>query len=86
MIDYRNIRVQPLDAGSVQGPVTVSGNGAHKVEYRSTDVAGNVEATKSVDFTIGGGQTGEKTPPVTTQLAQPGRAGRGRDVHRSGRT
>ena len=60
VIDYRNVRVQPLDAGSVQGPVTVSGNGAHTVEYRSTDVAGNVEATKSVDFTIGAAD-GEKT-------------------------
>ena len=56
----------------MQGPVTVSGNGAHTVEYRSTDVAGNVEATKKVDFTIGAGRR-RKTPPVTTQLAQPGR-------------
>ena len=77
VIDYRNIRVQPLDAGSVQGPVTVSGNGAHKVEYRSTDVAGNVETTKSVDFTIGGGQTGEKTPPVTTSSLNPAAPGAG---------
>ena len=59
VIDYRNVRVLSLDAGSVRGPVTVEGNGAHTVEYRSTDVAGNVEATKKVDFTIGaaGGDT-----------------------------
>ena len=78
VIDYRNIRVQPLDSGSVQGPVTVSGNGAHKVEFRSTDVAGNVETTKSVDFTMGGGQTGEKTPPVTTSTLNPAAPGAGR--------
>ena len=76
VIDYRNVRVQPLDAGSVQGPVTVSGNGAHKVEYRSTDVAGNVEATKSVDFTIGAAG-GEKTPPVTTSALDPAAPGAG---------
>ena len=67
--------MQPLDAGSAQGPVTVSGNGAHKVEYRSTDVAGNVEATKSVDFTIGA--AGEKTPPVTTSTLDPAAPGAG---------
>ena len=31
---------------------TVSGEGDHLVEYRSTDNAGNVETTKSVDFSI----------------------------------
>ncbi len=65
VIDYRNVRVTSLDAGSVRGPVTVSGNGAHTVEYRSTDVAGNVEATKKVDFTIGAAG-GDTTAPVTT--------------------
>ena len=43
MIDFRNVRVQSLDEGSVQGPVTVEGDGEHTVEYRSTDVAGNEE-------------------------------------------
>ena len=73
VIDYRNIRVTPLDEGAVQGPVTVSGNGAHKVEFRSTDTAGNVEATKDVTFTIGGG--GDTTPPVTTHALDPATPG-----------
>src|SRR6201999_49263 len=75
VIDYRNVRVLPLDEGSVRGPVEVTGNGAHKVEYRSTDGAGNVEATKSVDFTIG--PEGEKTPPVTTSSLSPAQPGAG---------
>ncbi len=54
MIDFRNVRVLSLDEGSVRGPVTVEGDGEHTVEYRSTDVAGNEEAIKKVDFTIGG--------------------------------
>src|SRR3954470_17982088 len=54
VIDFRNVRVVSLDEGSVRGPVTVEGDGEHTVEYRSTDVAGNEEAVKSVEFTIGG--------------------------------
>ena len=77
IIDYRNIRVLPLDSGSVRGPFTVEGNGAHKVEFRSTDVAGNVETTKSVDFTIGSQPAGEKTPPVTTHALNPAAPGAG---------
>ena len=40
-------------------PFTVSGDGEHTVEYRSRDLAGNVEETQSVTFTIttpGGGE------------------------------
>ena len=40
VIDFRNVRVLSLDEGSVQGPVTVEGDGEHTVEYRSTDAAG----------------------------------------------
>ena len=43
VIDFRNVRVLPLDEGAVRGPVTVEGDGEHTVEYRSTDVAGNEE-------------------------------------------
>ena len=53
VIDFRNVRVLPLDEGAVRGPVTVEGDGEHTVEYRSTDVAGNEEDVKSVTFTIG---------------------------------
>jgi glucose/arabinose dehydrogenase/PKD repeat protein len=49
---------------------TVTGDGAHTVDYRSTDVAGNVEETRSVAFTIdtaaGGGPAprgGDPVPP-----------------------
>ena len=58
------------------GPVTVTGNGAHTVEYRSTDVAGNVEATKKVDFTIGAAG-GDTTAPVTTSSLTPATPGAG---------
>ena len=76
VIDYRNVRVLPLDAGSARGPVTVSGNGAHTVEYRSTDVAGNQEPVKKVDFTIGAAG-GDSTPPVTTSSLFPTSPGPG---------
>jgi len=42
--------------------VTVSGDGVHDLEYRSTDNAGNVEATKSAQVKIG-------VPPSTTEHA-----------------
>jgi hypothetical protein len=35
-------------------PVSVTGDGDHVVEYRSTDVAGNVEATKAVTVSVDG--------------------------------
>ncbi len=63
VIDFRNIRVLPLDEGSVRGPVTVEGDGEHTVEFRSADVAGNQEDVKEVTFTIG---AADETPPVTT--------------------
>src|SRR3954471_13757856 len=75
VLDYRNVRVLPLDAGSLQGPVTVSGNGAHTVEFRSTDVAGNREDVKQVTFTIGG--AGDTTAPQTTHTLDPAQPGAG---------
>ena len=74
VIDFRNIRVLPLDEGAVTGPVTVEGDGEHTVEFRSTDVAGNEEDIKSVTFTIG---AADGTPPVTTHELDPAEPGEG---------
>ncbi|MEV1290360.1 ThuA domain-containing protein [Micromonospora sp. NPDC049679] len=46
-------------------PIVVSGDGAHRVRFRSTDKAGNVEATKTVDVRI------DATAPVTTATFAP---------------
>jgi hypothetical protein len=54
VIDFRNVRVLPLDEGAVEGPIVVEGDGEHTVEFRSTDAAGNVEDIQEVAFTIGG--------------------------------
>jgi hypothetical protein len=52
-----------LDGGALQtytGPFAVSAAGAHSATFHSTDVAGNVEGTKFVNFTI--------TEPTATSL------------------
>jgi cytochrome c len=50
--------------------VVVTGDGAHKVEYRSTDTSGNVEQVKSLDVKV------DATAPVTTAtFAAPGESG-----------
>jgi PKD repeat protein/glucose/arabinose dehydrogenase/type 1 glutamine amidotransferase len=44
-----------VDGGPFRGysqPIRVTSNGEHTIDYRSTDGAGNTEATKSVSFTI----------------------------------
>ena len=41
-------------------PIVVTGDGVHTVRFRSTDEAGNVEETKSVEVRI------DTTAPVTT--------------------
>jgi cytochrome c len=62
-----------LDGGAWTGytePIVVTGDGAHRVEYRSTDTSGNVEQVKSLDVRIDG------TAPVTTAtFAAPGESG-----------
>lgn len=42
------------------GQATVATGGVHTLRYRSADAAGNVEATKTVSFTV------DLTPPTTT--------------------
>ena len=51
--------------------------GVYTVDYRSTDAAGNVEAAKSVSFTIAA-QSNDKTAPVTTQSLDPAAPGAGK--------
>ena len=77
VIDFRNVRVQSLDEGAVQGPFTVEGDGEHTVEYRSTDNAGNVEDIQDVTFTIGEDTGADETAPVTTHELDPADPGAG---------
>ena len=76
-IDYRNVRILPLDAGSVRGPVTIEGDGEHTVEFRSSDNAGNQEETKTVTFRIGDEPGGDTTAPTTTHELDPAQPGAG---------
>ena len=52
-------------------------NGGYAVEYRSTDVAGNVETAKTVTFTVGT-PAGRRTAPVTNATLDPAQPGPGR--------
>lgn len=59
-----------VDGGGFQayaGPFTVSGLGAHKVEYRSTDRDGAVETTKQVEFMIAAAPAPKAKEPVCAQ-------------------
>lgn len=52
-----------VDAGSWQPytlPFTMAGEGTHTVGFRGTDLLGNLEAERSLSFTV------DDTPPVTT--------------------
>ena len=82
LIDYRRISVRDLDdaARTGSGPFTVSGDGAHVVEYRSTDLSGNVEEKHVLDIRIGGnaqpgpgssGTTPNPTPTPTPPAGNP---------------
>ena len=62
-IQISDVRVQALGTGD--GPFEVTGPGRHTVQFRTTDTAGNVEAPRSVTFTIAG------TPPPGSQPPAP---------------
>ena len=54
-----------LDGGAwtaYGAPLTIDAAGAHVLEYRSTDVAGNVESARSLNVRV------DRTPPVTSAL------------------
>ena len=52
--------------------------GAYTVEYRSTDAAGNVEATKTVAFSIAAPTGDDTLAPVTTGTLDPAQPGPGK--------
>ena len=56
---------------------TVSAEGSHVVEFRSTDVAGNFEEIGSVAFSIEGGGEEDVTAPETTATLDPAAPGPG---------
>ncbi|MET0684927.1 MAG: PKD domain-containing protein, partial [Solirubrobacteraceae bacterium] len=63
-----------VDGGAWTGyaqPVTVSADGAHTVEHRATDVAGNTGSAGSVSFTIDSGGTGDPGAPTVEAFADP---------------
>ena len=53
------------------GPITLSAEKVHKIQYRSTDKAGNVTVVKSVEVKI------DKTAPLTTHQLTPSANGNG---------
>jgi PKD repeat protein len=57
------IRIDGGAWSAYTGPRTVSEAGAHTAEFRSTDVAGNVEAVRQITFTIAGGTGPQGDPP-----------------------
>ncbi|MEV0718943.1 family 16 glycoside hydrolase [Asanoa sp. NPDC050611] len=52
--------------GTYSGPVTVNSPGAHTVQYRATDVAGNTSTTGSTQFTVVEPQDPDTTAPTVT--------------------
>ena len=51
-------------------------NGTYAIEYRSTDVAGNVETSKTVTITVGA-PAADTTAPVTNATLDPAQPGAG---------
>ena len=52
-------------------PVAVSAEGAHTVEHRATDTAGNTGTAGSVTFTIEGDDPGDPSAPTVEAFADP---------------
>lgn len=61
LVEFGRVTVQDLSGAA--GAFTVGGTGAHVVEFRSTDRAGNVEPVQRVRFVVGGGAVTELGPP-----------------------
>lgn len=61
-------------------PVVVSAVGDHSVQYRATDVAGNVSAVGSVQFRVVESQPQDTTPPTVNATVAGERDGQGRYI------
>jgi uncharacterized repeat protein (TIGR01451 family) len=52
VIDFRDVRVLPIDEEAVQGPIVLEPG--QQLEFRSTDAAGNVEEARSLEPELDG--------------------------------
>jgi len=70
-VDKIEYRVDGGDFATYSGPIAIAADGEHTVEYRATDKAGNVEATKSLALKV------DTAAPTTTAALDPGAPGAG---------
>jgi PKD repeat protein len=70
-VDKTEYKVDGGAFAAYTAPIAVTTPGSHTIEFRSTDKAGNVEATKSLTVKV------DKAAPATTAALEPGTPGAG---------
>ena len=78
-VDKVEYKVDGGAFATYSAPVAITTDGTHTVEYRSTDKAGNVEATKSLTVKV------DKAAPTTTATLEPATSPTARSGHADAR-